>query len=88
MGKLIFKKPISRELNLEGANLEGANLQNANLSEASLQKADLEDANLQETNLEDACLRGAQGLTIERLRKAKTLHNAKLHYKLVLPWLK
>jgi uncharacterized protein YjbI with pentapeptide repeats len=73
--------------NLNGANLEGARLKMANLggadlgeaklSLANLLGANLEEVNLQEASLEGVCLQQAEGLTVERLSKAKTLYKAK-----------
>jgi uncharacterized protein YjbI with pentapeptide repeats len=77
-----------RHGNLKGANLRHANLQHANLEEANLSftnpwGANLEGANLTGANLEGAklvwiALRGAEGLTIEQLSRAKTLYTAAL----------
>ena len=79
--------------NLSGANLRGSDLRGANLIGSYLHKTDLEGANLSFTNpwganltganLEGAklvwiALRGAEGLTIEQLSRAKTLYTAAL----------
>ena len=77
-----------RHGNLKGANLRHANLEEANLSFTNLSftnpwGANLEGANLTGANLEGAklvwiALRGAEGLTIEQLSRAKTLYTAAL----------
>ena len=72
-----------RHGNLKGANLRHANLQHANLEEANLSFTNPWGANLTGANLEGAklvwiALRGAEGLTIEQLSRAKTLYTAAL----------
>jgi hypothetical protein len=71
--------------NLEKANLEMANLEMANLEEAYLGGAKLGRANLERVNFERANLEGVCGLSINQLSKAKTLYNAKLDEKLLIP---
>ena len=64
--------------NLSGANLRGSDLRGANLIGAYLHKTDLEGANLEGAKLVWIALRGAEGLTIEQLSRAKTLYTAAL----------
>jgi len=62
---------------LSRANLYGANLSGANLSKADLREADLRGANLYGADLVLAELRGAKGVTQERLeQQAETLEGA------------
>jgi hypothetical protein len=63
---------------LQEANLAQADLQEANLEDAYLQKANLVGANLKEANFTFAFLRSAKNLTIDQLRKVKSLYKAKL----------
>jgi hypothetical protein len=68
---------------LRGANLSGSNLSGANLRGSDLRGANLIGAYLHKTDLEGAklvwiALRGAEGLTIEQLSRAKTLYTAAL----------
>ena len=63
---------------LRGANLRGSDLRGANLIGAYLHKTDLEGANLEGAKLVWIALRGAEGLTIEQLSRAKTLYTAAL----------
>ncbi len=65
-------------VNLNNADLSGADLRSANLSEVKLRGANLRDASLTDAVLSSADLRGAQGLTIEQLREAKTLYKSRL----------
>jgi uncharacterized protein YjbI with pentapeptide repeats len=55
-----------------------ADLRGANLIGAYLHKTDLEGANLEGAKLVWIALRGAEGLTIEQLSRAKTLYTAAL----------
>ena len=86
--------------NFEGANLEGIDFKKANLEEADLERTDLvgtnlegtdlvganlEGANLKGANLKRANLKGVNELTIDQLSKVKTLYNAKLDDKLLIP---
>jgi len=73
------------DANLSWANLSEANLSWANLSWANLSWAYLEGANLEGANLKEANLKEAKNLTIDQLSKAKTLYNAKLNEKLLIP---
>ncbi len=66
------------DANLQRANLAQADLQEANLVGANLQEANLVGANLQEANFTFAFLRSAKNLTIDQLRKVKSLYKAKL----------
>ena len=61
----------------ENAFLIKASLNNAYLMEANLKGCYLMGADLEHANLYKADLRGAKGLTIEQLSKAKTLYLAK-----------
>jgi uncharacterized protein YjbI with pentapeptide repeats len=70
---------------LIGANLERADLQGANLKRTNLRSANLKDADLKEADFEGANLKGALNLSIEQLSEAKTLYNAKLDDKLLIP---
>lgn len=79
--------------NLKGADLRGADLKEAFLVGANLEKADLGSANLGKTNLRSANLggtdfrmaelRGVKSLTVEQLRKVKTLYQAILDSELL-----
>ena len=71
--------------NLREANLKKANLVGANLKDAYLREANLEKANLEEANLELAFLGKAYGLSLDQLSKVKTLYNAKLDDKFLIP---
>ncbi len=63
--------------NFEGAFLIKANFNNAYLMEANLQNSYLMGADFENASLYKADLRGAKGLTIEQLSKAKTLYMAR-----------
>jgi len=95
-----LKRGNFKEANLEGtrlirANFEGANLKGANLQEANLQEANLQGTNLQEANLQDAALYEADlqeanlyetvNLSLDQLSHVKTLHNAIIDIKLLIP---
>ncbi|HEY5691403.1 MAG TPA: pentapeptide repeat-containing protein [Cyclobacteriaceae bacterium] len=62
---------------LEGAFLIKTSFRNAFLMEANLRNSYLMGADLENASLYKADLRGAKGLTIEQLAKAKTLYLAK-----------
>jgi len=70
---------------LIGAKLVGANLREANLQLSHIQEADLERADLEGADLEGADLRGAKNLTTDQLSQVKTLYNAKLDKKFLIP---
>jgi len=84
-----------KEAHLEGANLKEAHLEEADLREAHLEKAiligahleeaDLSGAHLEEVDLSEAYLERAKNLTIDQLSKVKTLYEAKLDDKLLIP---
>ena len=59
-----------------GANLTGAYLRNAKLGDAKLKKAKLKDADLDSSDLIFADLRGAEGLTAEQVKQAKSWSQA------------
>ena len=61
---------------LSRANLRGTNLLHANLSGTDLWEADLTDANLTDSDLRGATLKRATGITVERLKQAKSLKGA------------
>jgi uncharacterized protein YjbI with pentapeptide repeats len=61
----------------DSAFLIKANFNNAYLMEASLQNCYLMGADFENASLYKADLRGAKGLTVEQLAKAKTLYLAK-----------
>ncbi|WP_062292876.1 pentapeptide repeat-containing protein [Nostoc piscinale] len=68
--------------NLDTVNFKGANLQFANLNNADLQKACLREAKLDnaifnaKTNLDKVDFRGATGLNLDAIKKAKNYQNA------------
>ena len=72
-----FKDAFLIKTQLEGAFLIKANFRNAFLMEANLQNSYLMGANFENASLYKADLRGAKGLTIDQLAKAKTLYLAK-----------
>ena len=72
-----------REANLKDADLVGAQLQKANLGLARMTRADLNEVNLQGADLRCADLVGAKNLSVETLKKVKTLYHAKLDAMLV-----
>lgn len=59
-------------------NLSGCYLREMDLSGLDLRNANLTDTDLQDVNLKSVDLRGASGVTIENLGKAKTLFCAHL----------
>jgi hypothetical protein len=73
----IFKDTYLIKANFEGAYLIKANFMNSFLMEADLRGATLSEADFNNANLYKADLRGAKGLTIDQLSKAKTLYLAK-----------
>jgi len=73
-----FKDAFLIKADFEEAFLIKANFNNAYMMEANLQKSSLTEANLENANLYKADLRGADGLTLEQLSKAKSLYLAKI----------
>lgn len=71
-----FKDAYLIKANLEGAFLIKTNFKNAFLMEANLQESYLTGADFENASLYKADLRGAKGLTVEQLQKAKTLYLA------------
>lgn len=72
-----FKDAFLIKAQFEGAFLIKANFNNAYLMEANLTSCYLMGADFENASLYKADLRGAKGLTIEQLSKAKTLYLAK-----------
>lgn len=72
-----FKDAFLIKAQFDGAFLIKANFNNAYLMEASLQNCYLMGADFENASLYKADLRGAKGLTVEQLSKAKTLYLAK-----------
>lgn len=72
-----FKDTFLIKAQLENAFLIKANFKNAFLMEANLRNSYLMGADFENASLYKADLRGAKGLTIEQLVKAKTLYLAK-----------
>jgi len=72
-----FKDAFLIKANFEGAFLIKTNFTNAYLMEANLRGCSLTEANFQDANLYKADLRGADGLSLEQLSKAKSLYLAK-----------
>jgi uncharacterized protein YjbI with pentapeptide repeats len=72
-----FKDAFLIKTQLEGAFLIKANFRNAFLMEANLKNSYLMGADFENASLYKADLRGAKGLTIDQLAKAKTLYLAK-----------
>ena len=72
-----FKDAFLIKANFEGAFLIKTNFKNAYLMEGNLQNSYLMGADFENASLYKADLRGAKGLTIEQLTKAKTLYLAK-----------
>jgi uncharacterized protein YjbI with pentapeptide repeats len=70
----IFRDAYLIKSNFEDAFLIKANFENAFLMEANLRGSDLTEADFTNTNLYKADLRGAKGLKIGQLTKAKTLY--------------
>jgi len=73
-----FKDSFLIKAQLQSALLIKANFNNAYLMEADLQNSYLMGADFENASLYKADLRGAKGLTVEQLLKAKTLYLAKL----------
>jgi uncharacterized protein YjbI with pentapeptide repeats len=72
-----FKDAFLIKANFEGTFLIKTNFTNAYLMEGNLQNSYLMGADFENASLYKADLRGAKGLTIEQLTKAKTLYLAK-----------
>jgi len=72
-----FKDAFLIKAQFENAFLIKSNFNNAYLMEANLQNSYLMGADFENASLYKADLRGAKGLTIEQLAKAKTLYLAK-----------
>lgn len=72
-----FKDAFLIKAQFENAFLIKANFNNAYLMEANLKNSYLMGADLENASLYKADLRGAKGLTIEQLAKAKTLYLAR-----------
>ena len=72
-----FKDAFLIKSQFEGAFLIKSNFKNAFLMEANLQNSYLMGADFENASLYKADFRGARGLTIEQLAKAKTLYLAK-----------
>jgi len=72
-----FKDAFLIKADFEGAFLIKANFNNGYLMEASLRKCSLAEVSFENTNLYKADFRGAEGLTLEQLGKAKSLYLAK-----------
>lgn len=72
-----FKDAFLIKAQFENAFLIKANFNNAYLMEANLQNSYLMGADLENASLYKADLRGAKGLTLEQLAKAKTLYLAR-----------
>ena len=71
-----FKDAFMIKSNWDGAFLIKANFENGFLMEANLSNCSLAEVNLENANLYKADFRGATGLTIEQLSKAKSLYLA------------
>lgn len=78
-----FKDSFMIKANLEKAFLIKANFQNAFLMEACLKGAHVIGADFDNANLFKADLRGVEGITVEQLKKAKTLYQAQLDSELL-----
>jgi len=72
-----FKDSFLIKTQFEGAFLIKANFNNAYLMEANMQNSYLMGADFENASLYKADLRGAKGLTVEQLSKAKTLYMAR-----------
>ena len=72
-----FKDAFLIKAQLEGAFLIKTSFKNAYLMEANLQNSYLMGADLENASLYKADFRGAKGLSVEQLAKAKTLYLAK-----------
>lgn len=71
-----FKDAFMIKADLQGAFLIKADFQNGFLMEANLSNCSLAECNFENANLYKADFRGATGLTIEQLSKAKSLYLA------------
>ncbi|MDH5397291.1 MAG: pentapeptide repeat-containing protein [Cyclobacteriaceae bacterium] len=71
-----FKDSYLIKANLENAFLIKTNFKNAFLMESNMQNCYLTGADFENTSLYKADLRGVKGITIEQLKKAKTLYLA------------
>jgi len=74
-----FKDAFLIKAQFENAFLIKTNFRNAFLMEANLQNSYLMGADFENASLYKADLRGAKGLTIDQLAKAKTLYLAKFY---------
>jgi len=72
-----FKDAFLIKANFEGTFLIKTNFKNAYLMEGNMQNSYLMGADFENASLYKTDLRGAKGLTIEQLMKAKTLYLAK-----------
>ena len=72
-----FKDSYLIKADLEGAFLIKTNFKNAFLMEANMKNCYVTGANFENASLYKTDLRGAKGLTVEQLSKAKTLYLAK-----------
>lgn len=72
-----FKDAFLIKANFTGAFLIRTNFTNAYMMEANLSNCSLTEANFEDANLYKADLRGADGLCVEQLAKAKSLYLAK-----------
>jgi BTB/POZ domain-containing protein KCTD9 len=72
-----FKDAFLIKAQLEGAFLIKTNFKNAFLMESNLQNSYLMGADFENASLYKADMRGAKGLSVEQLAKAKTLYLAK-----------
>ncbi|WKN32399.1 pentapeptide repeat-containing protein [Porifericola rhodea] len=73
-----FKNAYLIKANLQSAFLIKSDFENAFMMEADLKGAYVVGASFKNANLYKADLRGVDGLTLEQLTEAKTLHQAKL----------
>ena len=73
----IFKDAFLIKSNFENAFLIKTDFRNAFLMEANLRGSALAEANFEQANLYKTDFRGAEGLTVEQLSKAKALYLAK-----------
>ena len=78
-----FKDAFLIKANFEGAFLIKTCFKNSYLMESNLQNSYLMGADFENASLYKADLRGAKGLTIEQLTKAKTLYLAKFDEELL-----
>ncbi len=78
-----FRDAYLIKAQLENAFLIKTNFRNAFLMEADLRNCYLTGADFENASLYKADLRGAKGLTIEQLSKAKTLYMAKIDEELL-----